>query len=249
MTPTETSAIAPFLALQPDEVARELRVVTPNRLRQPYLLHMSKNTQLTMFSPQVTRRVLADENRSIPRISTAPTLAGCLMSYSSDLTDFAKQQNGLSADGREVKFRGGWAIYALPFDLALRPSRRLVPDVNATDEHWLVSYDAEHRSYPAEMIGRFFYEQVSYIARGRQRITEIVMYVEVKTKEVRFDHRRVLTPGCWRLKVRGLHNARSWNAIESVEVEQIEDSLFTNIKRNVASLLSLDEPLPAVTRW
>lgn len=248
-TTDQTSALAAYLALQPPEVVSNLRVVTPQRLRQPFVLHMSKNTQLTSFTPQVSRRVLSGENRTVPRVATAPTLAGCLLAYCSDLADFTNRQDGLSLNGERVKFRGGWGIYALPFDLALRPKRGLVPDVETTDEHWLVNYDADHVRYRGQLIGRFFYEQIGYLIRGRERITEVVMYVEVTDQYVRFDHRTVLTPGHWRLRVRGLHNAKRWNTIEQVEVEEIASGLYTSVKRNVASLLSLEDVEPLSASW
>ena len=99
------------------------------------LYHISTNHELGAMMPSVTRRTLSAEDRAIPRISVAPTLAGCILAYQACDYDF---------DADEYK---GWYVYGLPFEHAVRPTKQLLPDVEMSDEHWLVTFDPDTVAY------------------------------------------------------------------------------------------------------
>lgn len=245
-------ALSHFLSLLPEKVAKELTIVSAARPWESFLLHISKDTAIKAFAPTVTRRSMDAENRSIPRICVAPSLAGCIMGYSSDLYDFMEHPVSSSTDGsRRVQYRGGWAIYGIPYDLALRPSKKLLPDVIRTDEHWLVTYDEDTVNYHPVLLGKFFYETVSYTAVGKEMPTvEVEMVAEVLTDTpVRFDNTHVLQKGYWKLKIVGMHNADRWDKIPSVVVEPLVKSEYIASKQLVASMLSFESLAPASSGW
>lgn len=243
-------AIQHFLSLLPSDTAKELTVVAGEKFNPSYLLHISKDTAIPSFSPSVTRRSMDAENRSVPRICTAPTLAGCILGYSSDLFDFIDQPTSTSVDrSRKVEYRGGWAVYGFPVAQCLRPSKKLLPDVTRTDEHWLVTYDEATVSYKPTLLGKFFYEVVSYRAGKGYPVVELEMLVEVGDVPIRFDHERLLTRGYWKLIVKGLHNAERWNKIASVEAVEINRVQYEASKQLVASMLSFEEQAPPSAGW
>lgn len=245
-------ALQHFLSLLPEGVASQLTVVSAARPWESFMLHISKDTAIDAFSPTVTRRGLDAENRSIPRICVAPSLAGCIMAYSSDLYDYMERSDSRSADGqRRVKYRGGWAIYGIPYDLALRPSKKLLPDVLCTDEHWLVTYDEGTVTYKPELLGKFFYEVVTYAASGKDPPTVgVEMIIEVLTDvAIRFDHQNVLKKGYWKLKIQGMHNAERWDKIPAVEVQALQKGEYIASKQLVASMLSFESLAPASSAW
>lgn len=243
--------LKPYFSLMAKDVREELRIVTPSELTIPCLLHISKDPGLTRFVPSLSRRGMRSENRSVTRVSTATTLAGCLLGYASDLHDFLNRDDGMKVDAsKRVKFLGGYTIYGFRFDVALRPSRKLVPDVEQSDEHWLVPYDEYHTEYRPEVLGKVFYESVKHRMANGRMVSEIEMYVEVSTPEpIWMDGRNKLTKGYWRVKTVGLHEAKRWDKIPVMEIEPCDPVAYTAVKRNVASMLNLNDHMPAAAHW
>lgn len=247
----DKQALLHFLSLIPDNQRKELSVVTPDQLQQSHLLHMSRDNGLQNFTPAISARVLNGENRSIPRICTAPTLVGCVLGHASDISDYTGRNDGSSVDQKKaIPFKGGWILYGFEFDVALRPSRRLVEDVERTDEHWLVSYDDETVKYKPVKLAKFFYQSVSFVATGSVPRTDVEMLVEVLTDiPVRFDRKTTLGKGCWKVKCQGFHNASRWDKVATVETEKMLPVDYNNAKRLVASMLSFEDVGPPSSRW
>lgn len=240
-----------FFSVLVPETRRELTVVTPETLGLPFLLHISKDTELGRFVPGVTRRGLKREDRTVPRVSTAPSLLGCLIAYASDMFDFHERKPGAKfSEPRNVPFKGGYAIYGFRYDIALRPSRKLVPDVEQSDEHWLVAYDDQHTTFMPEQIGRVFYSSVAYEVLNGRAVPRIEMYVEVTCQEgIWLDGRTKLDRGCWRVTMTDLHRAPSYKQVNNLKVEPIGNEDYVAVKRNVASMLSLESYAPPSARW
>lgn len=245
------SSINQFLSLLPVEVSKELTIVDSNTLNQSHLLHISKDTSIKRFTPAVTRRSMEGENSSVPRISTAPTLAGCILGYASDLYDFMEHANSATFDRkRRVAYRGGWAIYGLPFQTSLRPSAKLLPDVKRTDEHWLVTHDESTVAYTPVLLGKFFYESVLYKASAEAPRPIIDVFVEVLTETpIPFTRNVQFEKGFWKIKVDSLHNAERWDKIQQSELQELTRQDYLNSKRVCASLLSFDEAAPRTSKW
>lgn len=239
-----------YLKRLPPAVRKELRIATPQSLGQSHLLHISKDTAIAEFVPSVSRRTLDLENRSIARVSTAPTVAGCLLGYCSDIYDFMNRQTTMSGDRqRKVPFRGGWVIYGIPFDHALRPTKKLLPDVDRTDEHWLVALDEDSAIFKPDVLGKLFYQQVTYQAGGKRPLSTIDMAVEVLTDTpIQFDAATRLTRGCWRLKVTGLEASKNWKTVK-VEASAYPRNDFIAAKRLCASTLSFEDLSPRTAQW
>lgn len=246
-----TALLQPYLSLLAPETRRELMVVTPQSLGTPHLLHISKDTDIARFVPGITRRGMKKEDRTVPRVSTSPCLIGCLLAYSSDMFDFHERKPGLKfGEARNVTFKGGYVIYGFRFDVALRPNRKLVPDVERTDEHWLVPFDGNHTTYQPETLGKVFYSSVAYEVIDGCAVPRIEMYVEVLTDQpIWLDGKQQLTRGCWRISMTDLHRSVRWNDVRGLVVESIPSNDYTAVKRNVASMLSFESLGHASARW
>lgn len=248
---TPEDELRAYFRLQPKDVASALTPVRAERMAYPYLLHISKDNKIEKFVPSVTKRSLDGEDRSIPRISTAPTVAGCIMGYASDIHDFMERPTCASGDGqRKVRFAGGWAIYGIPFEFALVPDKTLLPDVKRTDEHWLVNYSPRWTTYPAQILGKFYYEEVRHVATAKGPVSVLTIMLEVLTDTpILFDRRTRLTRGYWKLSVQGLHLAKRWDEIESVEAEPMDPEDYTKTKQRIASMLDYEDRAPPVMAW
>lgn len=236
-----------YFARLPKDVASELTPVRAAKLPHPYLLHISRDNKIEKFVPSVTKRSLEGEDRTVARISTAPSLAGCIMGYASDIHDFMNRPTTRSGDGsRKVKFAGGWSIYGIPFEYALVPTKKLLPDVRRTEERWLVNYSQRFVEYPAMLLGKFFYESVTHVAGKEGTDTILSMVVEVLTDDpVIFDNKHVLTKGFWKLTIAGLHASRRWDQIPVVECERLDQKVYDERKTLIASMLSFEHYAPA----
>lgn len=240
----------PYLLLLAPEIRKELTVATPQSVGVSHLLHLSKSSEIKRFVPGISRRGSHKEDRTVPRISTAPSLLGCLLGYASDIFDFHDRGAGLNFSGKkQVPFKGGYTIYGFPFQAALKPSSFLVPDTQLSDEHWLVPYDSEHSEYHPIQIGKVFYKMISYEVNESRLSKRVEMYVEVNTEiPIWVDGTQRLTRGYWMLTVYGLHEGRAWNDMEC-RVTPITTQDYTACKRNVASLLSFEDTAAALLNW
>lgn len=251
-SPDAKQALTEYLLRLPEDKRAQMRLATPKTLGTPLLLHISFDNLLERFQPAVTKRTAQSEDRSIPRISTAPTLLACVLGYQSDLSDFHDHPKVRSYDGtREVAFKGGWIVYGFPFDVAIRPLEELLPDVERTDEHWLVTYDRFTTDYRPVRVGKVFYDRVEYVANGTGTPdTLVTMIVEVHPNMAMAlgkDH--VLQPGYWQVLVKNLQSAESWDTVEIKRIQQIDAPEYNARKGAVAGLLSLDIPLPPSQTW
>lgn len=215
--------MAVFLGLQPDNVASGLTVVETKDLLGP-LLHVSTNPKIKEFVPSVTRRTGADENRSVPRVSTAPSLIGCLIGYIASWSDFAHPE-----EGKKGKLLQELTIYQFNTPLCLRPNTKLLYDQKESDEHWLVGYSRDTMGYTPTKVGRFFYKDVLLVGRpGKQPFKIFTMLLEVTSDTLVFSKNIKLTKGFW--EIRGPEPAfkgvRNWTDDRLYTVKQITKAEF-----------------------
>lgn len=129
----------------------EFEVMKKESLGDTPLLHISPNPNIEHFYPRFSPRVIAGEDTSIPRLSTCRALIDCIIGLNSEDTF------------------GVYTIYEPQnWKYAVIPSKKLLPDVNVTEEHWLIHYDTENRLYPTKKLGIFFLRESSVIWDNRK---------------------------------------------------------------------------------
>lgn len=245
------TAIKDYLLRQPEAMRVNMTLVTPESLGQKFLLHLSYDNALSSFQPYITKRTAEGEDRTVPRISTAPSLFTCLMGYQTELNDYHQRPKVTSADGRKVTFTGGWIIYGLPFDYAIRPNNKLVPDADRTDEHWLVAYDKMTTEYTPVRVGKVFYDRVTYKGQDQEfPDIYIEMVIEVHPgMSLNLGMNTNLPAGYWVVETKNLHDSRSYKSIDVRRVREITKTDYEQRKTLTAGLLSLDQGLPASAFW
>ena len=250
-TPAAKTALRDFLLRLPADTRSHLKAVTPEVIGSEYLLHISSDNMLETFSPALTNRTAQSENRSIPRISTATSLFGCILGYQSDESDFHTRPEIFNyRRDRRVSFKGGWIIYGLPFDLALRPDNTLVPDASRTDEHWLVTYDQYTADFKPVRVGKFFYESIVYTASNdRPHITTEIIIEVADNFVLNLNGSFKLKSGYYKITVSDLHRSRTWKDVKIKSIRELAKSDYSLLKGSVASLLSLNEDPPAFASW
>lgn len=228
--------------LRPDW-ERNVSIMEPVPGEIPILYHISKNTDIPVFIPQVSSRTANKEDKSIPRVCTAYTLWGCIKGYAAVVFEFGQRD--------DKSFKGGYQIYGLPYELCVRPSKKLLPDVDHTEERWLVGYDKEHLEIKPHKLGKFFVRTIATTRMGESRILDVTLFMEVLPEygDLRVHSKLSIPPGYWKLEVLGLRSEWHWpEDSESVVVTKISQSDYLAYKKSVASTLSF-ESVPVSARW
>lgn len=222
-------------------------VVTPEDLGQDFMLHVSKDTNIRKFTPQLTLRGAPSENREVTRVCVSTSLLGCLVGYAAAESDFFT--GGIKDSG----FRGGFKIYAIPFKAALRPNAKLVYDAKHSDEFWLVTYNKETVEFIPETVGKAFYQSITYIARsGLKPYGYGVLYLEItKDDGIYYSKNHRLEKGYWKVEGMVPQNSSLLDSDKDVKVISISKSEFQSAKSESAALLSYIEPhqLPPSHSW
>lgn len=233
------------------KVQRNVKIVTPEDVGQDYFLHISIDTRLRVFTPYISQSQSRMEDRTVPRVTVAPTLLGCMIGYSRAETDFTDLEPGKSQKQSGESYQGGWKIYALPFKVALKPTARLVYDSRMSDEHWLVSYNAKTATYTPETAGKAFYHVITLVGRnGKMPEAFGELYVEViKPEGIRFSKKIFLKKGYWKISGPAAKHAYSSNDDEDFEVEELIKGEYIAVKNQTAALLGITDPVPAYQSW
>lgn len=258
LTETDVTAADPgeallteFFKLRPADFRDCVRVATPEQLGQRYLLHISKDSSITMFTPNMTKRTAEGEDRRVARVCTAPTLLGAMSGYDSILGEFCGKLNGKyhSGDGI-VQWDGNWTIYGIAFRTALRPNAKLVPTVERSDEHWLVTHDKDSVHYPPEAFGSFFVSGIEQFRdRGKMR-TQIDLWCHVAHAEGLFlDQQHYLEPGYWRASVRDFDTANGIAGRNTFELQSMSQQDFDRHRKLTLSSASLENLTPPSHLW
>jgi len=249
---TERDKIEKHLAHCSARVQRNTQVVLPEDLVAQmgdagglydggHLLHISKDTNIRKFIPQLTLRGAPDECRDITRVYVAPHLLGCILGYAATENDFF----AYASDNKEDNYKGGYKIYALPCQASLKPNKSMVPDGPATDEHWMISYSPETTEFIPETAGRFFCASVQYEARSKNKPAgRMTLYVEiVKPEGLWFSKNLYLEKGYWKITGTVDRNTESWRHDKDFTLVGISRGDYMAEKGLKAALLSHTDPM------
>lgn len=190
----EKEQIVGYLEPLIGEDIKELTLVSASELNKP-LYHISMNPSIKAFTPQVSSRTLTKENRSIPRISTSTSLIGCMNGYQSVMYDM------MNREGK--KFNGLFKVYQLPYQFALRPSKKFLPDVDLTDEFWLFSWKRDTYSVTPEVVAEFTVPKIESTFGNNGRDDVYHLYIHVKQDKLYLDRQHVLQEGYYHITLKG----------------------------------------------
>jgi hypothetical protein len=230
-----------FRLVHPAETLAELTLVTPQDLGRNYVLHISKNKELDLMVPYICVRAQKDEDRSVPRICTAPSIAACLVGYDTTIEEWMQGEETTDGFGQgSIPWCGGWYIYAIPFQYAFKPSEKLLKGVTATDEHWLVSYGPTTWSYKPIKVGKVFYTAVTHQAEGRFKTLMIDLCVEITHSDIKvpFCNGVKLGEGYYRMQSDRLLDMASFEDVALHGMQHLTKEEYDAVKIPTAALLS-----------
>lgn len=216
----EKQEIIEYLSALLGDAVSELTLFSAGEVNRP-LYHVSMNPNVRIFSPKVSSRTLSSEDRSVPRVSTSTSLIGCLNGYQSIFTDMA---------GRERKnFTGLYTVYELPYQYAVKPSKKLLSDVETSDEYWLVSWKKETYSIRPNTVCEFTIPQVqtTYGSDGEdQRVT---MFLKVLGESLYLTHDIKLVKGYYEITLRNYDYDYPLENNNKIEVKEITENDYNKV--------------------
>lgn len=216
----EKQEIIEYLSALLGDAVSELTLFSAGEVNRP-LYHVSMNPNVRIFSPKVSSRTLSSEDRSVPRVSTSTSLIGCLNGYQSMFTDIA---------GRARKnFTGLYTVYELPYQYAVKPSKKLLSDVETSDEYWLVSWKKETYSIRPNTVCEFTIPQVqtTYGSDGEdQRVT---MFLKVLGESLYLTHDIKLVKGYYEITLRNYDYDYPLENNNKIEVKEITENDYNKV--------------------
>lgn len=211
---TEKEAIKAYLEPLMGDKLNQLTLYSAAEVNRP-LYHISMDSNISYFTPQISKRTLSVEDRSLPRISTSTCLIGCLNGYQSALHDMDNRQH--------KQFNGIFTVYDLPYQYAVKPSKKLLADVDYSDEYWLVSYKKEtYRTIP-HRLAEFTIPKIERVY-GKDTTDETYhMYVKVNQGELYLNQSMKLSQGYYSVLLKGYHFRYPLDQRNLIEVQPISE--------------------------
>ncbi len=237
-----SEAIEQWLSLQPTNIRKGIRFDSAETVGPLY--HMSLDGNIPAFIPFVTRRASSKENISIPRVSVAPTIAGCFIGYMGSWADISHP------DVKNKKHKNGWYLYQIPYEYCITPDTKLLFDQKNSDERWLVTYSPETRKYPAEIVAKMFYASMTIVPKtGDYPEYRARLLIEVLAgHSVKLGGDRTLEAGSWSVEGIVLEDHNKWHDLSKYDIRPISYGEYAKHKGLSADMLSRNPP-PAAFKW
>lgn len=228
-----------MITLSP-KVRNNADIVSSKEIEGGKLLHISTDSKLNKLIPFISKRQSDMEDRTVARICTAPTLLGCIIGANNTIYEFL-----YGFDKEKISdsdYIGGFTIYDVPFEHALKPNASLVYDCKQSDEHWLITYNVETAQYKPTKVGKMFISSITYHGRDKDiPEADYIFYLEVKADSLNFNSKRNLKKGFY--KVCGPIDAHTKNFKEDkpFTIEEVKQTEYEDARLRTASLLSYQE--------
>lgn len=216
----EKDAIKTYLTPLLGDSISEISLFSASQVNRP-LYHVSMNPNIGSFTPKVSKRTINKEDRSVPRISTSTSLIGCLNGYQSMVSDM---------EGRETKkFNGLFTVYDLPYQYALKPSKRLLADVDNSDEYWLVSWKKETYSVLPRKVADFTIPKIETVYGNDGKDYTYHCFIKVLDGYLYLDHQRKLSRGCYHVVLNGYNFKYPLKNNQLIQVHEISENEYNKV--------------------
>ena len=196
----------------------QVEVVDKPLSKTKLLYHISTDASLKFFYPRVSQKLFPNETTQIPRTSTSPSIIQCILGYGGFYQD---------TKYRPEKFNGIYYIYEPFWDIAFKPSKSLVGDVEFTDEHWLLYYKKELYKRACERSGEFFVRSVESVLKGDKSEDEFVLFVKIDKEGVEFLPNKSLKRGYYRITLQNFKIPNyDYELDENIFIEEIDSKQY-----------------------
>ena len=234
---TEYKDFKEYLSIQNNRVKNNITEVNVSDLQFPFMLHIDRKPPVK-FYPMMPRSAAPTEDNTVPRITVADTLIGCVLAYSRSLTDFFDREH-----------YAGYIISKLKFNYCIKPTNKLVFDAEKTGEHWFIGYNKNSLIYKPETIGKIFLHEAKVVKKSIPNVNEnklfpvieeLVCYIELE-ESIKLNDHEVIDKGYYKLKLfNDFLYTETYMSKKNYELDSITLKDYMKAKQMSAVLLSQD---------
>lgn len=206
-----------FTHLGPEALGK-VKIVDKTMSNVKLLYHISTDDKLQHFYPRVSQKLYPNETTQIPRTSTSPSVIQCILGYGGFYQDLSWHAEN---------FSGIYYIYEPKWDIAFKPSKSLVGDVEFSDEHWLLYYKKEHYQRTSERSGEFFVKSFDCVLKGSGSDDEYILFLKVDKDGLEFLPGKQLRRGYYRITLQQFKTPNyEYRLDENVFIEEIDSKQY-----------------------
>lgn len=206
-----------FTHLGPEALSK-VKIVDKTMSSVKLLYHISADDKLQHFYPRVSQKLYPNETTQIPRTSTSPSVIQCILGYGGFYQDLSWHAEN---------FSGIYYIYEPKWDIAFKPSKSLVGDVEFSDEHWLLYYKKEHYQRTSERSGEFFVRSFDCVLKGSGSDDEYILFLKVDKDGLEFLPGKQLRRGYYRITLQQFRTPNyDYRLDENVFIEEIDSKQY-----------------------
>jgi len=240
----EREEIKQYLTVCSPTVRDNVKIVSFNDPGYQQLFHISDDSTIKSFNPRISQKTMKHEDRTLPRVSTSPFINGCMAGYGVIEDDYNTNRD-------KKGFRGGWYIYSVPYDFGLKPNKTLQPDVEGTDEVWLIPYNDKQWKIVPIRIGSLFIHQLVIYWEGKKRVVkaEFYLYNDSDTP-IALSKDSIVERGYYSFKVErfndDFHDQRKYHPPATEDLKSITSAEYYTQKKLNADMLSYPVSMESV---
>lgn len=234
--------------LQPT-VLNNLDIYTPDMSPDGCLYHITPiSTDGLKYVPNMSRRAASREDNTVPRVTVAPTIMGCISGYATTKSLFDRV-NDTSDVPKRHKYLGGLYINRLVFPYALSPNSQLVFDAHHSEEKWLVPFDGNHSTYSGALVGKIIPVRLETMPVGTRIANFETFYLEIfYDQTLSIDNKTKLSTGYYEFTyMEGIIDCNVFPTVANIN--PISREKYNSVKRINANLLSFKDPTKAFKKW
>lgn len=247
----ERDEIERIITLSSSVVRKNTKILSAEDIGQPSMFHIAK-TRMRNLVPNISRRGAPSEDNTLPRIHVSTSLQGCLIGYGAVIHDAADLDVKNTVD--DITYLGGYYVYTIPYNYAIKPNKTLVYDAELSKEHWLVTYNKDTIAYKPSCVDKLIVNNCVFSSETNKKSSVVVsMAIEVTSLEgLRLLENRILTKGCYRFNYikESYYEQDGYRHVYSVsEPTSISKAEFMEMKNIRAAMLSMNKPNKCFNGW
>ena len=223
--------------------AKDKLEIVENSKSAPFVLRIDNRTP-KFFSPLLPLSSSEDirrEDRTVPRVCVSLNLVDCILGIARLHKEFIENN---VPDERNKK-GNIYSISAIPFLLAVKPDKKLLFDVDLTDEHWLIGYNEDTQKFYPVNVGEMFITNISIPYKEHNNfkpLTYMKCFVNIKSDVgVMIKPNRPVEKGYYKLLIEKDDNGK-------LRLGEIEKTDFTQMKK-VVSKENIEYKNSLIDRW
>lgn len=229
-----------LLSTKPNSIVKNLEIITPDDIGTDHMLHISLDTAIKKFIPYMPTSAGDGEDRSFPRICVSSSLLCCILGLTALEYNFIEMPK-YGDELRSKIYKGGYYIYGLKYNAALKPNKKLVWDSEMTNEYWLTNYSPETAEYKPSVLGKFYVSSMVYSAQGNLPPNMIAeLYIEVTTDvPIKFDEKNTCSKGYYRVQMNDPSKIKNYKTVKDIlAFHPVSKEEYLSSKKISAALLS-----------